>query len=275
MDSYIDKDELVRTIKQFYILTNLKVTVFGTNHEVLAEYPITHCNEFCSYLNLTDAGKKLCEESNWEAFERCTNKKVYVYHCHAGLYEVIAPLVQSDELIGYIMFGQFTIEEDRPLIEEKLKDLKRVVNFETAISLIPQIKCQDIKTTNAQADILSICCKYFITNEIIKLNSSLVTYQVLNYIHQHYSEDFSIDTLCDTLNISRTKAYDVFKKEKNIGLMEYVTNLKMSKAKDLLENSAYSIKEITYMIGLHSSNQFINIFKKKFNITPKQYQKKI
>jgi AraC-like DNA-binding protein len=47
----------------------------------------------------------------------------------------------------------------------------------------------------------------------------------------------------------------------------------MQHAAELLENSDYSIKEISYRVGMNDAKYFAKCFKKKFNMTPSEYKK--
>lgn len=59
----------------------------------------------------------------------------------------------------------------------------------------------------------------------------------------------------------------LFKKSVN----QYIKDVRMDKAKDLMENSDLNITEITYKIGINSRSYFSKIFKEKFGISPKSY----
>ncbi|WP_299129066.1 AraC family transcriptional regulator [uncultured Winogradskyella sp.] len=59
----------------------------------------------------------------------------------------------------------------------------------------------------------------------------------------------------------------LFKKSVN----QYIKDVRMDKAKELMENSDLNITEITYKIGINSRSYFSKIFKEKFGISPKQY----
>ena len=55
--------------------------------------------------------------------------------------------------------------------------------------------------------------------------------------------------------------YSTFAKHKDIGIAEYVRDIKIKKATELLKNGDLSIKEIAYLTGFTDSNHFIKIFR--------------
>ena len=54
--------------------------------------------------------------------------------------------------------------------------------------------------------------------------------------------------------------------------MEYLTGLRMDKAKELLTSTEYSMKEICSMVGYADPNYFSRIFKKNTGVTPTEYK---
>ena len=55
--------------------------------------------------------------------------------------------------------------------------------------------------------------------------------------------------------------------------MQYILNIRIEKAKALLENTDLSISEISDMTGMQSQHYFSRIFKKYTNISPSEYRK--
>ena len=244
MITYVDEKQLEDVLKQFYIVTGLKVTVFDDKHNVLAEYPKEHC-AFCSYINMVAASKELCEQSNWNAFDKCKkNRKTYIYKCHVGLVEVAVPLLKNDQIIGYYMFGQITDSKNKDDIKKKLKQISHIIDYDKACELLVSVNQHSLEKIKAEIN-----------------------------IDEHALEKFSVKDLCNYLNFSRTQVYNIFKKTNKIGVMEYVRNIRLKKSIDLLKDGSYSIKEIAYMTGFNDSNHFIKTFKSKYGCSPKKYQK--
>ena len=273
MTTYIDGMQLEDILKQFNVITDLKVTVFDDSHNVLAEYPKTHCT-FCSYINSTLAGKELCEHSNWSAFDKCKrNKKTFIYKCHAGLVEVVVPLFKNEQIIGYCMFGQIINTSYNEDIKHKLKSISHIVDYDTAVELLNSVSQHSIDKIKAEIKILEVCCMYFILGKMINIKEDLLSNKIMKYIEEHALKKFSVSDLCRHLNVSRTQVYNIFNQTNKLGVMEYVRNIRLKKSIDLLNDGSYSIKEIAYMTGFNDSNHFIKTFKKKYNCSPKQYQK--
>lgn len=92
------------------------------------------------------------------------------------------------------------------------------------------------------------------------------------YIRSNYSKDISLDEVSQEVNISPYYFSKVFKEEVGEGFVEYLTGLRMDKAKELLTSTEYSMKEICSMVGYADPNYFSRIFKKNTGVTPTEYK---
>ena len=96
-----------------------------------------------------------------------------------------------------------------------------------------------------------------------------------NYIYDHFSdEDISLNQVAASVNISPNHFSSVFKKETGETFIEFLTRVRMDKAKELLETTDMKAAEVGYEIGYRDPHYFSYIFKKTQNITPRQYREK-
>jgi signal transduction histidine kinase/DNA-binding response OmpR family regulator len=99
--------------------------------------------------------------------------------------------------------------------------------------------------------------------------------EITDYIHQHLSnENLSVVELANHLNMSR---YTLIRKMKRIidqSPNNFIQKVRLEKAKEMLKNKVASISEIAYKVGFASTTYFTYSFKKEFNVTPKEFQKK-
>lgn len=77
-----------------------------------------------------------------------------------------------------------------------------------------------------------------------------------------------------TVNLSRSRLYYLFKMETEISLEQYRRNLRMERAKELLETTFMTIKEIVLLVGMTDRSHFERDFKRLYGVTPTQYRKR-
>ena len=104
--------------------------------------------------------------------------------------------------------------------------------------------------------------------------SSDIIRNAKKYIEDHYDKDISLDDVSRVVNISPYYFSKVFKEESGLNFIEYLTNIRIDKAKELLENSNLSIKEICVSCGYTDPNYFSRSFKKNVGVTPTEYKEK-
>lgn len=92
------------------------------------------------------------------------------------------------------------------------------------------------------------------------------------YIKNNYSRDISLDEVSQKVNISPYYFSKIFKEDVGEGFVEYLTGIRMEKAKELLTTTEYSMKEICSMVGYADPNYFSRSFKKKVGVTPTEYK---
>ena len=95
--------------------------------------------------------------------------------------------------------------------------------------------------------------------------------QTVVYIHEHYMEDLSLD---ECANLAGTHSYTLsrlFKQITGVNFIEYVTSIRLEKAKELLRYSDKRIHEIAAEVG-YQQRYFNRIFKKHVGVTPGQYR---
>ena len=106
--------------------------------------------------------------------------------------------------------------------------------------------------------------------QVINLEHDNPIYKAIKYIQENIMQPFSISHLASDLNMSETNFCNSFKKIMGITPKEYITNMKLTKAKDMLKSR--NVTEVAFDLGYENISHFIALFKSKYGITPKQYK---
>lgn len=97
--------------------------------------------------------------------------------------------------------------------------------------------------------------------------------RILAELDKAIDSNISIEDICNTLFISRSKMIREFKKHYHTTPHAYLLDRKISFAKMLLQNSRHSIKAIAAHLSFADEKYFANVFKSKTGMTPSQYRK--
>lgn len=99
---------------------------------------------------------------------------------------------------------------------------------------------------------------------------------VVDYIERHYSnENLTVDELCRHVHLSKSYFSAVFKQNKEQTIMEYVTRVRIDKAKDLLQQTPMKSYEVAAKVGYSDPQYFSVLFKKHTGTTPTEYREKL
>lgn len=95
----------------------------------------------------------------------------------------------------------------------------------------------------------------------------------LEYIEGHFTENISLQEVADEIRISKNYLSDIFKKETGVTFINYVTNLRIERAKELLSDTDLRMYEVANAVGYNDYAYFSQIFKKHTGKTLSAYRK--
>lgn len=93
------------------------------------------------------------------------------------------------------------------------------------------------------------------------------------YILEHLGDSFDVPILAKVCGISQATLFRLFEKHLKTSPNKYISDLRLARACTLLKSNLYSIKEIAQMTGYSTSQYFASEFKKKYNTTPRDFNK--
>lgn len=96
--------------------------------------------------------------------------------------------------------------------------------------------------------------------------------QVDTYLHKNYMHDISLDSVAQIINFSPFYFSKLFKQHFQTNFIDYLTEIRISTAKEILKDPTKSAKDIGIMVGYTDPNYFAKIFKKKTGMTPTEYR---
>lgn len=97
---------------------------------------------------------------------------------------------------------------------------------------------------------------------------------VMEWIDNHYSEEFSLKAISKDLHLSEKHISTLFRKATRTSVSEYLMAKRLKQACRLLANTTDSIERIAYNVGLTNFSYFCQFFKKRIGVTPLQFRKR-
>ena len=98
--------------------------------------------------------------------------------------------------------------------------------------------------------------------------------KVISYIHEHYSEKISIDTLAKISFLSRSTFIRKFNRVCKMPPADYIMKQRIDAAESLLINTGTSLADIAFKCGFYDAAHLSHAFKKIKGLSPLEYRKK-
>ncbi|NLE26210.1 MAG: response regulator [Clostridiaceae bacterium] len=139
-------------------------------------------------------------------------------------------------------------------------------------SLIRMIeKSDNLKELNAILGeiALSVVSKVNIYNN---RGIKLIMQRAMEFIDENYNEQISLNEIAEHTFVSTYYISRLFKKELGKNFVDYLNEIRITKAKELLKDLRFKTYEVAELVGISDAHYFSKLFKKYENITPSEYR---
>jgi AraC-like DNA-binding protein/ligand-binding sensor protein len=201
--------------------------------------------------------------------------------CPAGLSETMVPVRIGERLVGYLQTGQVfrkaptesQFERTVRLMDERGVDAAREEMRKAyfATNTIPARKHESVvKLLTIFAQHLAI-----VSNQILVRQENAeppVITKAKKFIQEHQTEDISLSQVAKAVNTSSFYFCKMFRKITGINFTDYLSRLRIERAKNLLLNPNLRISEIAFEVGFQSLTHFNRVFKRVLGQSPTDYR---
>jgi YesN/AraC family two-component response regulator len=111
--------------------------------------------------------------------------------------------------------------------------------------------------------------------EMRKSSNNKTLQLIVDYIQANYDKPISLTTISDSLGINSSYISTLMKHEFGCGFVDYLNQLRIKKAQQLLEDPGLAIKRVSELCGYDTVHSFIRNFKKYLLFTPSEYRSKL
>ncbi len=104
------------------------------------------------------------------------------------------------------------------------------------------------------------------------LRQDVAVMKATHFIEENYQLDLDVEMLCHHVNYSRSYLSRLFKAETGMTIPEYISTIRVARAKHLLTESQIPMREVAASVGINDPFYFSKIFKKHTGISPSEYR---
>jgi len=273
---FLEKEKIEQLLRDFYTITEIRIAFisYDRKEHVAVKKSIS---DFCRILRSDKRADLKCRECDQHAFEKARNTgKLYIYQCHAGLTEAVAPIIVDGNLLGYLMLGQAlkTSPEGREWEEVLLRCKRYDVNFAELKKAFNKLDYLSKEKIEAAARIMDMSAKYVHYARIVDLKPLQLIEKIKSFVDFHITQPISISHVSNALGISKSHLSRIIRKELGMTLTEYIQRKRIEKAQELLRKTDKAIGDIAYITGFADANYFARVFKKVVGCSPTSYRTK-
>lgn len=277
MEITFNTEKLERMMCDFYSCTGMAATLYDASKKIVAASPAF--TGFCSFIRTNKQCMENCNNSDrFHMEEALRTRQICEYTCHAGLKEVIIPIIYEDVLIAYLQVGQMRDENQSYFSLEKLKEIsvKYGLHIDKLLGLYGEVPIVSSEKYNAACHILEVMVRSFWADELILYKRSMLSVKIEQYIADHLTERITIRTLCNKFFLSKNALYQLFHDELGTTVNEYIVQQRLIMAEEYLKSKhEINVTQVAALCGFPDYNYFIRMFKKQYGVTPLQYRKNI
>lgn len=99
--------------------------------------------------------------------------------------------------------------------------------------------------------------------------------RVKQFAERNFDKKVTLKDAADLVALSSKYLSRIFSQETGVGFAEYRTEIKMNKAKEMLESTGYNVDQISAKLAYENTESFIRAFKKSLGCTPTEYRKQV
>ena len=249
-------------------------------------YPTNDC-AFCKRVRASEKGRAQCiRYASHAILESMREKRTYFYKCPFGLVDFVIPVFHDGRFLGAVCGGQVRSSE----AESKVDYAYPSALGEAHGAPVEELGAIFDRMPDHPAEKLFETVKIieFFTDELSRFNTVIELSRkgetdelairerlrpALAYIAEHFTEHISIVDMARMCHMSENYFSRMFGRLTGRTFPGYVTDLRLTKAKELLLEGDAKIGRVAYEVGYDDPAYFVRKFKAHTGMTPSEWQK--
>ena len=208
--------------------------------------------------------------------------------------------VREKQLTSLIMLNE--TEQSKKIVESVFDELQKNTSqldillktafydiFGTVLKVVHEImkdvseyfeiaKLADVAIEKCDVEAVKELCFELITITqigITKKDHAPAIEKIIEYILANYDNpSLTVSAIADKFGIHPNYLSNIFKAHKGVTVMNYVSDVRISKSKDMLVRTRLTVEQIALQVGYTNAHTFTRAFKKLENITPTNFRKR-
>jgi AraC-like DNA-binding protein len=269
--------------RAFEAATGLPLTLRAVEGWQLAHHGSRRQNAFCAMISKESRSCAGCLRMQQRVCEG-VNGVPCTLRCTFGLNESAVGVKIGKEIIAYLQTGQVFFKAPKPQQTNRVLDLLK----ESGLNVDRQQAARHYNQTpviEPDAYQATIRLLQFFADQLGALANRIQLQQkdsepeqitrARQYIEANSQEEISLADVAKHTRMSTCYFCKIFKKVTGVNFAQYVSGVRVEKAKNLLLNPNYRISEVAYEVGFQSLTHFNRVFRKIAGQSPTEYREQL
>jgi AraC-like DNA-binding protein/ligand-binding sensor protein len=239
-------------------------------------------NPFCAIMARKSRSCSACLGTQ-EKLTKAARDSARTEKCTVGMLDTAVPVRLGSELIGFLQTGQVFCK--KPTAAQFSRVAKKLAAWGVPVDARMEAAYFNTKVMTptqyqSMVELLTIFAQHLsmVSNQVLVQQDNseppMIT-RAKSYIKTNQTENLSLSQVARAVNTSTFYFCKMFKKATGLNFTEYLSRVRVEKAKNLLLNPNLRVSEIAYEVGFQSLTHFNRVFKKLVGQSPSEYRQQL
>jgi len=260
--------------------TGLPLTLIPVDDWHLAHHGRRHENPFCAMLANQNKACAACLRTQQELADTAKEQPQTVT-CAAGLAETAVPLRVGEKVIGFLRTGEVMLhnptQRDFARASRRLLELGVKVDSKELREAYFHTRVVSPKQYESMVRLLEIFAEHLaiVAHQVVFRSENAEAPNVTRareFIAANHAEELSLSTVAKAVHMSTFYFCKQFKKATGFTFTDYVSRVRVEKAKELLLKPHARVSEVAFESGFQSLTHFNRVFRRLNGESPTNYR---
>lgn len=280
IDALVKSKVYLEYERAFSEATGLPISLRAAESWQLPHHGRRNENPFCALMASKSRSCANCLQVQQRLSDNA-QQEAHTTVCEAGMSDTAVPVRLGEKLIGFLQTGQVFRKKPSAAQFDRTAKIVSEWGVEADVTKLKEAyfgtKVLSAKQYASSVRLLSIFAEHLsmVSNQVVVQQQTAeppVITRAKQFINEHQGDDLSLGQVAKAVNTSTFYFCKMFKKATGVNFTDYLSRVRIEKAKNLLLNPNLRISEIAYEVGFQSLTHFNRVFKKIVGQSPTEYR---
>jgi len=272
---YIFQDSAQAILDVFTELFGIRIAFFTVDG---AEMKVGKGKSLCRYCELlrTRLGYEgTCLALDRDMRERAVTRRSTIrYECHGGMTEVVRPIFVEEQLIGFLMIGQYRTA-NRSVKPDLARAWQKQQGTDELERAFEQTPCYSKSYAANILRLFDVLVDHILYRHMIELYGSSSIQPLISFMRSHLEENLDLSEGSKIISQSQSSLAHKFKQMTGKSFKRFQIDLKLDRAEELFrKHPERTVKEIAFGLGYSDPFYFSRLYKKHRGLPPSEYRRR-